>query len=114
MNYSIQTGEKILYIHTAVAQNNSDEFNVQLFHVQLVKGIPSFKLQDIDSVIKFINGFLFGELEAHSYVFYCTAMESIYFGNDLLLQLFNVRKGVAAKRLTVNEKNPLDNRRALR
>lgn len=88
---SMQTGPKILYIHM-VPRDEIDGYHVQLFHNDIVKGIPSFRMHgDMEQVRAFVNGFIFGNLSEQYYA-YCEIMISAFFGNDLVLDLFNVQR----------------------
>lgn len=88
---SMQTGPRMLYIHV-IPGNKIDGYHVQLFHNDIVKGIASFRMNgDISQVQAFVNGFIFGKISMDYYT-YCDIMNSAFFGNDLVLDLFNVQR----------------------
>jgi hypothetical protein len=67
-----------------------DRWSIQLFHRQLVKGIPTFHLDSNDSLMMFQMGFLYGKrAREKDYKFYCEAMIATY-RDYIILELFNV------------------------
>lgn len=90
--YVIQTDTAILHITTEQGGRFKETYSVHMFHRQLIKGIPSFGLSDLESVMLFINGFLFGDSAPTGYDFYCDALENTFFQNPEFLDLFNVRR----------------------
>lgn len=68
-----------------------DRWSIQLFHKQLIRGIPSFHLDSNNSLMLYQNGFLYGRrAQAVAYAYYCEAMIATY-RDFIILDLFNVQ-----------------------